>query len=275
MSQPNTPATLEAMSASLSRLVAQAPPGVVAVYSRRARSSGFIWKPGLVVTADEALAEEGAIAVTLPGGETVAATVAGRDPTTDIALLRLARDGAPVAAIGVVSFVGGAWHSMRGGDIGARIELDCALRRAAEGGPVLDAAGHVLGMAVFGPQRRVLVIPAATVERVAARLEAHGRIARGYLGLSLQPVRLDAAGARDVGGAGAMVMGVDASGPGAAAGVRQGDVITTWDGRPVEGVPALLRALGPDSVGTAVALTVLRAGQALGLTLTVAERPQA
>ncbi len=290
------------MSASLSRLVAGAAPGVVAVHSRRARSSGFVWKPGLVVTADEALAEEGDITVVLPGGETVAASITGRDPTTDVALLRLApagglgtplalnasaaaagalvvavgaQDGAPMAAFGMVSFVGGAWRSMRGGDIGARIELDCALRRAAEGGPVLDAAGHVLGMAVFGPQRRVLVIPAATVERVAARLEAHGRIARGYLGLSLQPVRLDAAGARDVGGAGAMVMGVDASGPGAAAGVRQGDVITTWDGRPVEGVPALLRALGPDSVGTAVALTVLRAGQALGLTLTVAERPQA
>ncbi len=108
MSEPNTPATLEALSASPSRLVAQAAPGVVAVHSHRARSSGFLWKPGLVVTADEALAEEGAIAVTLPSGETVAATVAGRDPTTDIALLRLARDGAPVAAIGVVSFVGGA-----------------------------------------------------------------------------------------------------------------------------------------------------------------------
>lgn len=134
MSEPNTPAMLEALSASLSRLVTGAAPGVVAVHSRRARSSGFIWKPGLVVTADEALAEEGDIAVILPGGGTVAATVAGRDPTTDVALLRLApagekaapvalgetvatagalvvaggaRDGAPVAAIGAVSFVGG------------------------------------------------------------------------------------------------------------------------------------------------------------------------
>jgi len=296
MSDPNSSATLGTFSASLSRLVAQAAPGVVAVHSRRARSSGFVWRPGLVVTADEALAEEGDVAVVLPGGETVAATVAGRDPTTDVALLRLAsdggsgtslaldatsasagalvvavgaQDGAPVAAFGAISFVGGAWRSMRGGDIGARIELDLVLRSQSEGGPVLDAAGNMLGMAVFGPRRRVLVLPAATVKRVAARLEAHGRIARGYLGLSLRPVHLDA------GGAGAMVMGVDASGPGAAAGIRQGDVITAWDGRPVESVQALLRALGPDSVGTTAALTVRRAGQPLELALTIAERPQA
>jgi len=296
MSDPNSSATLETFSASLSRLVAQAAPGVVAVHSRRARSSGFVWRPGLVVTADEALAEEGDVAVVLPGGETVAATVAGRDPTTDVALLRLAsdggsgtslaldatsasagalvvavgaQDGAPVAAFGAISFVGGAWRSMRGGDIGARIELDLVLRSQSEGGPVLDAAGNMLGMAVFGPRRRVLVLPTATVKRVAARLEAHGRIARGYLGLSLRPVHLDA------GGAGAMVMGVDASGPGAAAGIRQGDVITAWDGRPIESVQALLRALGPDSVGTTAALTVRRAGQPLELALTIAERPQA
>ena len=130
-------------------------------------------------------------------------------------------------------------------------------------------------MAVFGPRRRVLVIPAATVERVAARLEAHGRIARGYLGLSLQPMRLDGGGDRNARGAGAMVMGVDAGGPAAAAGVRQGDVITAWDGRPVEGVQALLRALGPDSVCTTAALTVRRAGQPLGVAVRIAERPQA
>jgi len=136
MSQPNTPATLETMSASLSRFVAQAAPGVVAVHSRRARSSGFLWKPGLVVTADEALAGEGAIAVTLPGGETVAATVAGRDPTTDIALLRLAPAGekaAPVALGEAVATTGALVVAVGARDrapvaaIGARIELDLEL----------------------------------------------------------------------------------------------------------------------------------------------------
>ena len=290
MSDPTN--TLESLSTALSGLVAHAAPGVVALQSRRARTSGFVWKPGLVVTADEPLADDGDITATLPGGERVAATVAGRDPTTDVALLRVAaaspmpaapapptaaagrlvaalgaREGAPVAALGTVSFIGDAWRSMRGGSIDARIELDIALRRDAEGGPVLDAAGGLLGMAVFGPRGRVLVIPAATIDRVAARLETHGRIARGYLGLSLQPVRLGG------GGVGAMVMGVEASGPGARAGVRQGDVITAWDGRPVESVPALLRALGPDTVGSTVKLSLQRGGQPVELALTIAERP--
>lgn len=291
MSDPS-PNPLEALSAALSALVARAAPGVVAVRSHRARSSGFVWRPGLVVTADEALAEEGGIAVTLPGGESVPATLVGRDPATDVALLRVDRadlapavlgpapvaagalalvlgsqDGAPLAALGAASVSGAAWRSMRGGEISARIELDVHLRRHAEGGLALDAGGRAFGMAVFGPRRRVLVIPAATIERVAAQLETRGRVARGYLGLGLQPVRLDG------GGTGVIVMSVDPQGPGAAADMRQGDVIAAWDGRPVGGVSALLRALGPDSVGTTVTLSVQRAGAPLEVRLTVGEKP--
>src|ERR1700733_10237617 len=84
-------AALQTVSDRLADLVAGAAPAVVSVHAHRSRASGFVWRPGLVVTADEALAEEGAIAVVLPGGETVAATVAGRDPTTDVALLRIDR----------------------------------------------------------------------------------------------------------------------------------------------------------------------------------------
>ena len=144
---------------------------------------------------------------------------------------RTARRWWPSAAIAVA---GPAWRSMRGGDIAARIELDLKLRRQAEGALVLDAAGHGVGMAVYGPRRRSLVIPAATIERVAPLLETHGRIPRGYLGLGLQPVRV--AGDRSKG---AMVMSIDPAGPGAAAGVRQGDVIVSLDGQPLAGVDAL------------------------------------
>ena len=93
--------------------------------------------------------------------------------------------------------------------------------------------------------RRVLVIPSATIGRVAGRLETHGRIARGYLGVGLQPVKLDD-------GVGAMVMSVDQSGPSAAAGIRQGDIIVGWNDEKLSGVRSLLRALGPDSVGSVV-----------------------
>jgi S1-C subfamily serine protease len=286
---------LASISNATADLVDRAATGVVAVRSHRALSSGFFWRPGLIVTADEALAEEGEIAVTLPGGERRAASLAGRDPTTDIALLRVeggpaaapstpagparagalavaigASGGAPLAALGAISQVGPAWRSMRGGEIDARIELDLRLRRQAEGALVLDAAGGALGMAVFGPRQRVLVIPAATIDRVAQRLASHGRIARGYLGLGLQPVHTDAAPGR-----GAMVMSVDAEGPGAAAGIRQGDIIVAWQGTPVESIGALLRALGPDSVGTSLQLGFCRSGALLQTSLTIGERPVA
>lgn len=295
MSDPAT-TPLETLSAALSGLVARAAPSLVAIRSHRARSSGFVWKPGLVITADEALADEGEVAVTVPDGERVAATLVGRDPATDVALLRIGRtdlppaalsqdpvaagalalavgsqDGAPIAALGAVSVSGEAWRSMRGGEISARIELDIALRRHAEGGLAIDAAGHAFGMTVFGPRRRVLIIPAATIGRVAAQLESRGRVARGYLGLGLQPVRLDGGGA---GAPGIIVMSVDPQGPGVAAGIRQGDVIVAWEGRPVQGVQTLLRALGPDSVGTTVTLSLQRAGAPLEVRLTVGEKPQ-
>lgn len=286
-----SPNPLQAFSRSLAELAAQAAPGVVAVQSHRALSSGFILSGGLVVTADEALAEEGEVAATLHGGERRPATIVGRDPTTDIALLRI--DGAAppgvtlgaalpsvgslvmavgagadgcLAAFGVVSLAGPEWRSLRGGRIDARIELDIALRRQGEGSLVVDAGGQALGMAVLGPRRRVLLIPAATILRVAAALERHGRVRRGYLGLSLQPVRVGA------GGKGAMVMSVDDHGPGAAAGVRQGDVITAWDGKPLPGVTTLIRALGPESVGQVVALSLRRGGEPVELALTIGER---
>jgi S1-C subfamily serine protease len=125
-------------------------------------------------------------------------------------------------------------------------------------------------MAVFGPRRRVLVIPAATIERVAAKLASHGRIPRGYLGLGLHPVALTGGG-----GAGAMVMSVDPKGPGAAAGVHQGDVIVALNGEPIRHVQSLLRALGPDRVGQTVTLDLRRAGETKQLSLTIGERPTA
>jgi S1-C subfamily serine protease len=125
-------------------------------------------------------------------------------------------------------------------------------------------------MAVFGPRRSVLVIPAATIERVAAKLESHGRIARGYLGLGFQPVAVE--GGEE---SGVMVMSVDQQGPGAIAGIHQGDILVAWNGEPIRHVQSLLRALGPDSVGQTVMLRLRRAGETRQVSLTIAERPVA
>jgi S1-C subfamily serine protease len=293
MTEPASPSQLLNISSELAGLVAKTAPSIVAVLSHRSRSSGFVWRPGLIVTADEGLAEEGEFAIRPPGGDEVAAQLVGRDPSTDIALLRIdrsdlptvptaapvpaagalaivvaAHDGSPTVALGVVSHAAGPWRSLRGGEIDARLELDVRLRRSAEGGLAFGADGRAIGMAVFGPRRRVLVIPAATIERVAPRLEAHGRIPRGYLGLGLQPVTVEGSN-----GSGAMVMSIDPNGPGAAAGIHQGDIIITLNGEPLRHIRSLLGALGPDSVGKTINLAVRRAGAAHKIALEVTERP--
>lgn len=284
--------TPQEFSAALEGIVAGLAPSLVSVASHRMRASGFVWRAGLIVTSDEGLAEEGEVRLTLPGGEEIAAEIAGRDPSTAVALLRVARTdlrpvamaatipaagalalalgaegGAPTAALGAVSVSRGQWQSMRGGEIDARLEIDCRLRRAGEGGLAVDAAGQAFGMTVFGPRRRVLVIPSVTIARVAAQLERHGRIPRGYLGLGLRPVAVDG------GGAGLMVMSVDPKGPGAAADIRQGDVMTSVDGKPVGRLQPLMSSLGPDRVGKLLAIELRRGGQALQTRLEIGERP--
>ena len=290
MTEP-TAAILSSLSSALAGVVARTKSAIVSVHSHRSRASGFIWKPGLIVTADEALADEGEVSIKLADGTARPASIAGRDHTTDIALLRFdignaapavlssvvpdlgalsvvvaAEHGVPTAALGAVSLVGSRWRSLRGGEIDARIELDVRLRPSHEGGLALNASGEAIGMAVQGV-RRILVIPGATIERVAGRLETHGRIARGYLGVGLQPVKLDD-------GVGAMVMSVDKSGPSAAAGIRQGDVIVGWNDEKFSSVRSLIRALGPDSVGSVVDLAIMRAGEPVRIKLTIGERAE-
>jgi S1-C subfamily serine protease len=295
MSKPTSFAEMQDLSTALAGLVASTAPSVVSVSSGHSRSSGFIWRTGLVVTADEALSDDGDYSVGLWNGDALAAQLVGRDSTTDVALLRMdrsdlqsisptapkadvgalaiavgAEDGNPIAALGIVSHSTGPWRSLRGGEIDARIELDLRLRKSAEGGVVLDAVGQSIGMAVFGPRRRVLVIPSSTIERVAAQLEARGYIARGYLGLGLQALAVDGDN-----GSGAMVMSVDPKGPGSLAGICQGDILVAWNGEPIGHMRSLLRALGPDSVGQKVTLGIRRAGKTQQVSVTITERARA
>ena len=240
---------------------------VVAVNGREpGGSSGIVVKSGVIVTAEEALENDDEVEVILPGGQAAKASVAGRDPTTDVAVLRVtgADIAAPVAAaaprpgqivigvgrvgrevvaaLGSVAYVGEAWRSSQGGSIDAMIRADITLRRATEGGALVDAEGHLIGMAVFGPRRRVLAIPHATIMRATEHVLAHGSVSRGYVGVNVQPVATGDAG-------GAIIVGLDPDGPAKAAGALLGDIVLTWNGEAVAGTRGIVNRLGPSSVG--------------------------
>ena len=297
------------LSTSSAAAVDRAARSVVAVHARdRLGASGVLWRDGVVVAASDAVERDEDLAVTLPDGQRLTAALAGRDPTTDIAVLRVestqgvtvtetgdpaalrpghfalavGRRGdegaAVVASLGIVATSAGPWRSMRGGAIDRLIRLDLRLDPTAEGGALVDAAGKTMGIVVPGPRRRVLAIPATTIDRVADQLLAKGRIPRGYVGLGMRRVRLDAKSAQSLSPPrrmGVIVLSVDPDGPAARAGLMLGDVLTTWGGSPVADVRDIMERLGPESVGTAVELGVIRAGTPTRASVAIVERPAA
>jgi S1-C subfamily serine protease len=268
--------------------------------SERAHLGAILWRHDVLVTSEQSLPERDALEAVLADGSAVAGKPAGRDPATNLALIRLDRSipapslsasaaqigalvmaagsdgsGRPSARLGMVNAVGPEWHSMRGGRIEARIQLDIRLAGSEEGGPAFDAAGGWLGMTAFGPHGQILVIPAATVERVAPALLASGRVPRGWLGVALRPVAVPDE-LREAGGeAGLMVMSLSPEGPAAKAGIVAGDIILSVDGTSARRLRSVLAHLGSDSVGKAVSLRVIRGGAVITIEAMITERPEA
>ncbi len=182
--------------------------------------------------------------------------------------------GEPMVRLGVVGSLGPAWHSLAGGRIDRRISLDLRISCAAEGGPVVTAAGGLLGMATAGPRGRALVIPAATVERVLEPLLTAGRIERGWLGVALHPVALpDAIKAECAQDRGLMAMQVAPGGPAETAGVLAGDILIAVDGAPASHPNVIARQFGPESIGKEIELRLVRSGSVRVLAARVTARP--
>ena len=290
---------LEALSDALVERVRRAQPLVARIeVEGRSMRSGTLWRKDVVVAAEQAFARVEEAKVVLGDGSSFAAHLAGRDPGTNVIAFRLdgAPEPAPLAAgephpgalalafgadaasvsvrLGVIHSVGPAWHSRAGGRIDQRIVLDMTMSGREEGGPVLGAGGSLLGISTLGPRRRVLVIPATTVEGVLEPLLSTGRVERGWLGLALQPVLVPEAMQAAAGQSrGLMIMGVAKDGPAARAGVLAGDILVTIGEESMSRPAMLAQRLGPEAVGRPVELRLLRAGRILSLTATVSARP--
>lgn len=281
---------LAALSAATAALTADAARRVIALRGSDGRClSGFIWRTGLAVTAHEALDADEEVAILLPDGSAATAQVAGRDPATDVALLRFETgdvaewphaqppaagslavlvgrtEGSILSSLAAISEAGPAWRSMRGGEIDVLITLGVRLMSRSEGGAVVAPDGGLIGMAVTGARRRTLAIPASTIARAVATLAEKGYVPRGWLGVSLHPMGQ---------GAGAIVVGLEADSPAATGGLLVGDIVTTWGGAPVLSVGDLAERLSSGTVGAMAKLGVLRGGNALELDITIGERPR-
>lgn len=292
---------LRDLSAALAEVVAEAASSVVRVEGRRKRGgTGVAWsQDGVIVTADHVL-EDDAMQVGLPEGDVTQARVVGRDPSTDLAVLRiegpgarptpwgdledvrvghlvlaLGRPGQTIRArLGIVSVLGEGWRLPGGGEVDRYLESDVGVGPGFSGGPLLDVQGRVLGIntAVL-PGRRTIAIPAGTVRRVVPALLAHGHIPRGYLGVGVQPVNLPAALRETLHQEnGLLVVSVQPASPAEHAGLLMGDTITQVDGRPVDSPAGVLLALTAERIGAAVPLRIVRAGQAQDLTVVVGAR---
>lgn len=293
------------LSKELAEATAKAGAFTVAVHTEsRGSSSGIIWRPGVIVTAEHALQHDEGVQITLADGQTAEAKLVGRDPSTDVAVLKseAAKSPAPefagadalqpgnvalvvgrtrasgsVAALAFVSMVAKERRAWGGGLLAPYVRLDVALQRTGVGGAVIDPEGRVTGLATpkFA-QVGALALPVAIINRVVDALLQKGRIPRGYFGLGLQPVRLPE-NLRETlqhkQKTAVMVLEVEPSGPAHNAGVVIGDILVAINGKPVTRLEDVWTHLIGESIGQSVTARFLRGGVPQDLSITIAERP--
>jgi S1-C subfamily serine protease len=293
---------LSNLSNDLAATVEAAGASVVQVDARhRLPASGIVWSSdGIIVTAHHVVEREEHIGVGLPDGQTVSATLVGRDPTTDLAVLRaqasgltparwveaegirvghivlgLGRPGHSIqATLGIVSALGEGWRTPAGGLVEPYLQTDLVMYPGFSGGPLVDVSGGMLGLNTSALLRGIsLAVPTPTLQGVVGMLLAHGRVRRGYLGVGAQPVRLPAVLEGQLGQeTGLLLISVEPDGPAGQGGLLLGDTIVALDGQPVRHMDDLLALLGSDRVGASVPVRIVRGGQVQELTVVIGER---
>jgi S1-C subfamily serine protease len=256
---------------------------------QRMPASGIVFAADLILTADHVVEQEDGISITLGDGSVVGAKLAGRDPGSDLALLRLDQgagkpaeisagakigqlvlalgrpsNGGIEASLGVVSAVGGPVRTPRG-MIDRYIRTDTTPYPGFSGGPLVDAEGRVVGLNTSGfGYGAALTIPADLAWSVAAQLEKHGSVQRGYLGIRSQSVEISKATQKALKreqGAGLVVIGVETGSPAEAGGMMVGDILVGIEGHPILDHDELFARLSGDAVGKSIAVEILRGGK--------------
>jgi S1-C subfamily serine protease len=295
---------LQSLSSQLAATVAEVGPSMVRVEARRRLpASGIVWSAdGVIVTAHHVVEREEKISVGLADGQTVAASLVGRDPTTDLAVLRseatgltppiwatfdaqsvqvghlvlaLGRPGKSVqATLGIVSALSENWRTPGGSKLDYYLQTDVVMYPGFSGGPLVNAARQVVGLNTSALLRGIKVaIPAPSINRVVETLLTHGRIKRGYLGISTQSVRLPAALNQQLNQeTGLLLVSVEPDSPADKGGLLLGDTIVGLADSPVRQHDDLLALLSGDRVGTEVSIHIVRGGQIQEVKVTVGER---
>jgi S1-C subfamily serine protease len=295
---------LQNLSDSLAQTVEAAGPGVVKVNARRRLpASGIVWAAdGVIVTAHHVVRRDENIEVGFPDGQAVAATLVGRDPTTDLAVLRaeskgltpptwaevdpenvkvghlvlaLGRPGKTVqATLGIVSAFGENWRTPAGGLVDHYLQTDVVMYPGFSGGPLVNAAGEVVGLNTSALLRGVsLTVPTPTLKRVVETLLKHGRVQRGYLGVSTQPVRLPQALRQKLGQeTGLLLVAVETGSPAEQGGLLLGDTIVALDDTPIRQHDDLLALLSADRIGATASIRIVRGGEVGEVKVVVGER---
>ena len=290
------------LSKSIAVVIERSGQGVVQVDARRRQAaSGMVWSAdGVIVTAHHVIESEENIQVGLPNEEHVSATLIGRDPTTDLAVLRaqtgslapiskaagdlkvghlvlaVARPGRKVrASLGMINVLGDAWRTPTGGSIDRYIQTNIEMLPGFSGGPLVSADGEILGLNTSALTRESgITIPIDTISRVVEALLTHGKIKRGYLGVGTQPVRLPESLWQSLGQeTGLLIISVETGSPAEKGGLLLGDVVVALNGHPVRFMDDFLANLTADQIGMESNVKIVRGGQIQELRITLGERP--
>ncbi len=303
MTSINDLKVLNALSDAMADAVEKAAAGTVLINARRRYpASGIAYAPDLVLTASHVVERDEDIPIMLPNGDQVEATLIGRDPGSDLAVVRTpiempatiepadstARVGQLVlalgrpsqdgiqASLGVVSAIIGPVHTRRGGVLEGHIRTDAVPYPGFSGGPLIDGKGQVLGMNTSGLTRgSSITIPVFLGLKLADALVKHGSVRRGYLGVRSQPVEIPSSQQEDLGRqqtAGLLLVGVEAKSPAEIAGLMVGDILTGFAGQAVSAPDDLFVSLAGVVVGEQVEIEILRAGKRQELKVKIAER---